>query len=148
MTPTRKSSWSKASGKSTPGHRENGRPARDARGLTAAFPEMTGLTSLITAFAALLPPTRATTPGSCSGSPTRAAGLRDVHSFTRGLDLDIQTATALTMPHHNGRNERVNTKTKMIKWQMYGTPASPCCAIGFILGWGYAPSPPKRRQSH
>jgi transposase len=46
---------------------------------------------------------------------------------TRGLDLDIQAATAaLTMPHHNGRTEGVNTKTKMIKRQMYG------CA-GFML---------------
>jgi hypothetical protein len=36
-----------------------------------------------------------------------------VHSFTRGLDLDIQAATAaLTLPHHNGRTEGVNTKTR------------------------------------
>ena len=35
-----------------------------------------------------------------------------MHSFTRGLDLDIQAATAaLTLPHHNGRTEGVNTKT-------------------------------------
>jgi transposase len=39
-----------------------------------------------------------------------------LHSFARGLDLDLQAATAaLTMPHHNGRTEGVNTKTKMIK---------------------------------
>jgi transposase len=51
----------------------------------------------------------------------RAAGLPHVHSFTRGLDLDIQAATAaLTLPHHNGRTEGVNTRTKMIKRQMYG----------------------------
>ncbi len=37
------------------------------------------------------------------------------------LDLDIQAVTAaLTMPHHNGRTEGVNTRTKMIKRQMYG----------------------------
>jgi len=40
----------------------------------------------------------------------RAADLPHVHSFTRGLGLDIQAATAaLTMPHHNGRTEGVNT---------------------------------------
>ena len=51
----------------------------------------------------------------------RGADLPNLHSFTRGLDLDIQAATtALTMPHHNGRTEGVNTKTKMIKRQMYG----------------------------
>ena len=44
-----------------------------------------------------------------------------MHSFTRGLDLDIQAATAaLTLLHHNGRTEGVNTKTKMIRRQMYG----------------------------
>ena len=44
-----------------------------------------------------------------------------MHSFTRGLDLDIQAATAaLTMPHHNGRTEGGGTRTKMIKRQMYG----------------------------
>ena len=44
-----------------------------------------------------------------------------MHSFTRGLDLDIQAVTAaLTLPYHNGRTEGVNTKTKMIKRQMYG----------------------------
>jgi len=43
----------------------------------------------------------------------RAAGLPHLHSFTRGLDLDIQAATAaLTLPHHNGRTEGVNTKTR------------------------------------
>jgi transposase len=51
----------------------------------------------------------------------RDADLPHLHSFTRSLDLDIQAATAaLTVPHHNGRTEGVNTKTKMIKRQMYG----------------------------
>jgi transposase len=39
-----------------------------------------------------------------------------VHSFTRGLDLDIRATTAaLTLPHHNGRIEGVNTKTGLPK---------------------------------
>jgi transposase len=90
--------------------------------LTAACPEMTALTSLITSFAALLVPD----PGNDAGLQqwiidARAADLPHLHSFTRGLDLDIQAATAaVTLPHHNGRTEGVNTKTKMIKRQMYG----------------------------
>ena len=59
----------------------------------------------------------------CLPSPTRApAACPTCTQFTRGLDLDIQAATAaLTMPHHNGRTEGVNTRTsKMIKRQMYG----------------------------
>jgi transposase len=91
-------------------------------GLTAACPEMTALTSLITSFAALLAPG----PGNDARlrqwiTDVRAADLPYLHSFTRGLDLDIQAAAAaVTLPHHNGRTEGVNTKTKMIKRQMYG----------------------------
>jgi hypothetical protein len=43
----------------------------------------------------------------------RAADLPHLHSFTKGLELDIKAATAaITLPHHNGRTEGVNTKTK------------------------------------
>ena len=105
-------------------------------GLTAACPEMTALTSLITSFAALLAPD----PGNDARllqwiTDARAAGLPDVHSFTRGLDLDIQAATAaLTMPHHNGRTEGVNTKTKMIKRQMYGRAGFTLLRHRILLG--------------
>jgi transposase len=91
-------------------------------GLTAACPEMTALASLIRAFAALLAPK----PGNGGLlqqwiTTVRAADLPCLHGFASGLDLDIQAATAaLTLPHHNGRTEGVNTRTKMIKRQMYG----------------------------
>jgi transposase len=91
-------------------------------GITAACPEMAGLAGLISSFAALLTPD----PGNACLlarwiTAARAAGLPHLHAFTRGLDLDIQAATAaLTLPHHNGRTEGVNTRTKMIKRQMYG----------------------------
>jgi transposase len=50
-----------------------------------------------------------------------ASNLPHVHAFTRGLDLDKQAViAAVTLPFHNGRTEGVNTKTKMIKLQMYG----------------------------
>jgi len=45
----------------------------------------------------------------------RPAGLPHLHSFTRGLELDIKAATAaVTLPYHNGRTEGVNNKTKML----------------------------------
>jgi transposase len=90
--------------------------------LTAACPEMTALAGLIGSFAALLTPD----PGNDRLlrqwiTTARAADLPLLHAFTNGLDLDIQAATAaLTLPHHNGRTEGVNTRTKMIKRQMYG----------------------------
>ena len=91
-------------------------------GLEGTCPETTALAGLIRSFAALLAPD----PGNDARlrqwiADARAADLPHVHSFTRGLDLDLQAATAaLTMPHHNGRTEGVNTRTKMIKRQMYG----------------------------
>jgi transposase len=83
---------------------------------------MTALARLTRSFAALPAPG----PGNDARLKQRIADARDVdlpdvHSFTRGLDLDIKAVTAaLTMPHHNGRSEGLNTKTKMIKRQMQG----------------------------
>ena len=100
----------------TPGQQET------LAGLEGACPEMTALAGLVRSFADMLAPD----PGNEARLRQWIAGARDadlphVHSFTRGLDLDIQAATAaLTMPYHNGRTEGVNTKTKMIKRQMYG----------------------------
>src|SRR5215468_378442 len=105
-------------------------------GLTAACPEMTALTSLITSFAALLAPD----PGNDAGlrqwiTGARAADLPHLHSFARGLDLDIRAVTAaVTMPHHNGRTEGVNTKTKMIKRQMYGRAGFTLLRHRILLG--------------
>jgi transposase len=90
--------------------------------LISACPQMTALAALIRGFAGLL------TPDAANAGRLRdwiqqahAADLPYLHSFTRGLDLDNAAATAaVTLPFHNGRTEGVNTKTKMIKRQMYG----------------------------
>ena len=90
--------------------------------LSSACPEMKALAILIGSFAAMLDPD----PANEDKLPrwiadARAADLPHLHSFTRGLDLDIKAATAaVTLPHHNGRTEGVNCKTKMIKRQMFG----------------------------
>ena len=105
-------------------------------GLEGACPEMTALAGLIRSFAALLAPD----PGNDTRlrqwiTGARAADLPHLHSFTRGLDLDIQAATAaLTLPHHNGRTEGVNTKTKMIKRQMYGRAGFALLRHRILLG--------------
>ena len=83
---------------------------------------MTVLASLITSFAALLVPDLG-----------NSARLRQWITGARGADLPTCThspaaltwtsrpsTAALTLPHHNGRTEGVNTKTKMLKRQMYG----------------------------
>jgi transposase len=97
---------------------------------------MTALAGLIRSFAALLAPD----PGNDARLRQWIAGARDVdlpdvHSFTRGLDLDIKAATAaLTMPHHNGRTEGVDTKTKLIKRQMYGRAGFTLLRHRILLG--------------
>jgi transposase len=90
--------------------------------LTTACPEMTSLAGLAGSFAALLRPD----PGNEVrlkdwSEDARACDLPVIHPFTRGLDLDPQAAAAaVTLPLHNGQTEGVNTRTKMIKRQMYG----------------------------
>jgi len=104
--------------------------------IEAACPEMTALASLIRDFAALLVPD----PRNAARlqdwiTAARAADLPHVHAFTRGLDLDVQAATAaLTMPFHNGRTEGVNTRTKMIKRQMYGRAGFTLLRHRILLG--------------
>jgi hypothetical protein len=76
----------------------------------------------------------------------RAADLAHVHAFTRGLELDIQAATAaLTLPFHSGRTEGVNTKTKMIKRQCSAGQGSPSSATASCSA--NAPLPSEVRQS-
>ena len=110
---------------------------------------MASLAGLIRSFAALLKPD----PGNEEKlqewiRAARAADLPNVHAFTRGLDLDIAAVTAaVTLPFHNGRTEGVNTKTKMIKRQMYGRAGFTLLRHRILLGCHHAPSPPKVRQS-
>lgn len=83
---------------------------------------MTALAALIRSFARMLQPSagNAARPADWIGA-ARAADPPHLHAFTRGLDLDIAAAAAaVTLPFHNGRTEGMNTKTKMIKRQMYG----------------------------
>jgi transposase len=89
---------------------------------------MTSLAALIGSFAALLSPDPANQAKLTDWAhAARAAALPSLHAFTRGLELDKAAVTAaITLPFHNGRTEGVNTKTKMIKRQMYGR-------AGFIL---------------
>ena len=109
---------------------------KTAARLASACPEMEALASLIRSFAAMLTPG----PGNEDKlqqwiTDARAADLPDLHSFTRGLDLDITAATAaVTLPHHNGRTEGVNNKTKMIKRQMYGRAGFTLLRHRILLG--------------
>ena len=96
--------------------------------LSAACPEMTALTSLIRSFAALLTPADGNSRLLATWiDMARQEDLPHLHTFTRGLDNDRDAVNAaLTRDHHNGTTEGVNTKTKLLKRQMYGR-------AGFVL---------------
>jgi transposase len=104
--------------------------------LASACPQMEALASLIRSFAAMLTPG----PGNKDKlqqwtTDARAADQPDLHSFTPGLDIDVTAATAaLTLPHHNGRTEGVNNKTKMIKRQMHGRAGFTLLRHRILLG--------------
>jgi transposase len=58
-----------------------------------------------------------------------------VHSFARGIDQDTDAITAaITLTHHNGRTEGVNTKTKLLKRQMYGRAGLALLRHRILLG--------------
>ncbi|WP_165959269.1 ISL3 family transposase [Actinomadura sp. KC345] len=103
---------------------------------TGACPEMSSLAALVRAFARLL------APAADNGdrlhewiSAAEKANLSHVHSFIRGLRLDLDAVhAALTSEYHNGGTEGVNTKTKMIKRQMYGRAGFPLLRHRILLG--------------
>ncbi|GAB2454396.1 hypothetical protein GCM10007967_05790 [Xylanimonas ulmi] len=90
--------------------------------LVAACPEMTALHDLVAGFARLLAPDESNADALTTWiEQARAAVLPHLHSFVRGLEQDRDAVVAaVTLPHHNGRTEGVNTRTKMLKRQMYG----------------------------
>ncbi|MEV4380268.1 transposase, partial [Streptosporangium sp. NPDC049644] len=92
------------------------------RDLTAACPELAALARLIHAFAELLTPAVGNdTQLTAWITAARAADLPHLHGFANGLELDRAAVdAALTLPHHNGRTEGVNTRTKRIMRQMHG----------------------------
>jgi transposase len=50
----------------------------------------------------------------------RASDLPHLHAFANGLELGRAAVDAdLTLPHHNGHTEGVNTRTKRIMRQMH-----------------------------
>ncbi|MFE0458559.1 ISL3 family transposase [Kitasatospora sp. NPDC058965] len=90
--------------------------------LTGSCPEMNQLAVLVGEFAQLLTPAvgnEAKLTAWIAG--VRAAELPYLHAFVNGLELDRAAVDAgLTLPHHNGRTEGVNTRTKRIMRQMHG----------------------------
>lgn len=86
--------------------------------LSSACPEMKALAGLIGSFAAML-------------APDQANGEKLQRWATAARDA---ATAALTLPYHNGRTEGVNTKTKMIKRQMFGRAGFELLRHRILLG--------------
>jgi hypothetical protein len=73
---------------------------------------MMALAAVVRPFAALLAPHKDSPAQLAAWTTTaREADLPHVHSFTRGIDQGTDAVTAaITLDHHNGRTEGVNTK--------------------------------------
>ena len=106
-------------------------------GLAAACPEMTALAGLVRSFAALL--VLQADNGSLLQqwiATARATDLPHLHGFSNGLATWTlrPPPPRSPCPHHNGRTEGVNTKTKMIKRQMYGRAGFTLLRHRILLG--------------
>jgi transposase len=104
--------------------------------LADACPEIAAVHDLVAAFAALLTPEQ-DNPARLRAwmDAARSSDLPHVHSFVRGLHQDFDAVSAaLSTPHHNGRTEGVNTRTKMIKRQMYGRAGFELLRHRILLG--------------
>ncbi|MFI2577470.1 ISL3 family transposase [Streptomyces rochei] len=104
--------------------------------LTRACPQMTALAGFIGSFAALLTPADGNDDHLTEWmTEVKATDLPHLHTFTRGLGLDRDAVNAaLTHPFHNGGTEGVNTKTKLIKRQMYGRAGFTLLRHRILLG--------------
>ena len=112
------------------------RPPLPLHQIADACPEIAAVQSLVAAFAALLTPEQ-DNPARLQAwmDAARSSDLPHVHSFVRGLNQDLEAVSAaLSRPHHNGRTEGVNTRTKMIKRQMYGRAGFKLLRHRILLG--------------
>lgn len=105
--------------------------------LTAACPEMTGLAKSVGEFAELLTPAAGNDIRLTQWiTADRATDLPHLHSFCYGLELDRAAVNAgLTLPHHNGSTEGVNTRTKGIMRQMHGRAGFDLLRHRILLQW-------------
>jgi transposase len=97
---------------------------------------MIDLAGLITGFAGLLRPLAGNDKLPDDWIRTaHAADLPHLHTYYRGLDQDRDAVNAdLTLPHHNGGTEGVNTKTKRITRQMHGRAGIDLLRHRILLG--------------
>jgi transposase len=102
--------------------------------LLAACPETTALANAVHAFAHMMSERHGDQLDHWI-SQVRAASLVELEPFLTGLEQDHDAAVAgLTLPYSSGPVEGINTKTKLIKRQMYGRAGFPLLRHRILLG--------------
>jgi transposase len=101
-------------------------------------PELAALAGHVTAFAKILTRHAGDHPGTGLDDWLAAAetspGQPELTSFASGIRRDYQAVrNALTLPWSSGRVEGLNTRTKLIKRQMYGRATFPLLRKRILL---------------
>jgi transposase len=103
-------------------------PAAHARltAIRARCPALDALTRHVTGFARILTTLHGSELSTWIAAVDADPGQPDLHSFTTGIRQDYHAVrNGLTMTWNSGRVEGLNTRTKLLKRQMYGRAAFP-----------------------
>jgi len=116
-----------------PGNLDPARAA-DLAAIRAGCPELDALAGHVAAFAKILTGRH---PGELDGWLAAAGaspGQPELASFAAGIQMDYDAVrNALALPWSSGRVEGLNTRTKLIKRQMYGRAAFPLLRKRILL---------------
>jgi transposase len=103
-------------------------------GIRARCPELDALTRHVTEFAKILTGRHGSRLDTWLAAVDADPGQPDLHSFTTGIRQDYAAVrNGLTLPWSSGLVEGLNTRTKLLKRQMYGRAAFPLLRKRILL---------------
>jgi transposase len=102
--------------------------------IRARCPELDALTRHVTGFAKILTSRRGGRLDAWMAAVDADPAQPELHSFTTGIRQDYQAVrNGLTLPWNSGLVEGLNTRTKLLKRQMYGRAAFPLLRKRILL---------------
>ncbi len=102
--------------------------------ITAHCPDLAGLAGHVTEFAKILTGRHGSRLDAWLDAVTADPAQPDLHSFANGIRHDYQAVrNGLTLQWNSGRVEGLNTRTKLIKRQMYGRATFPLLRKRILL---------------
>jgi hypothetical protein len=108
--------------------------AADLAAIRARCPELDALAAHVTAFARILTGRHGSELDGWLARAGADPGQPDLHSFAAGIRMDYDAVrNALTLPWSSGRVEGLNTRTKLLKRQMYGRASFPLLRKRILL---------------